>query len=153
MFTLYEVTKDKKKQKHETTPSAQPHKLMVKPLGVQARLLRVVVAVKLVKVEVDVVVSQYNRNRPSLSAELFPTPDSSCSSLPSSSFCLKQHLTLELAVFSHLLIGVALICWSLETSIDLLLFFLPQVARVVPAAVVKQSVVVEMVEVVEEDET
>ena len=46
-----------------------------------------------------------------------------------------------------------MICWSLETSIDLLLFFLPQVARVVPAAVVKQSVVVEMVEVVEEDET
>ena len=71
---------------------------MVKPLGVQARLLRGVVAVKLVKVEVDVVVSQYNRNRPSLSAELFPMPDSSCSSLASSSFCLKQHLTLELSL-------------------------------------------------------
>ena len=73
---------------------------MVKPFGVQARLLRVVVAVKLVKVEVDVVVSQYNKNRPSLSAELFPMPDSSCSSLPSSSFCLKQHLTLELKFLS-----------------------------------------------------
>ena len=94
VFTLYEITKDIKK--HEIHPSAQPHKLMVKPLGVQARLLRVVVAVKLVKVEVDVVVSQYNRNRPSLSGELFPTPDSSCSSLPSSSLCLKQYLTLEL---------------------------------------------------------
>ena len=62
----------------------QAHKLMVKPFGVQARLLRVVVAVKLVRVEVEVVVSQYNKNLPSLSRELSLTPDSSCSSFPSS---------------------------------------------------------------------
>ena len=39
----------------------------MKPLGVQARVARVLVAVKMVVVEVEVVVSQYNKNLPSLS--------------------------------------------------------------------------------------
>ena len=63
---------------------------MVNPLGVQIRLLRVVVEVKEVDVEVEVVVIQYNRNLPSLSIELSRTPESNCGSLfSSSSICLQ----------------------------------------------------------------
>ena len=47
--------------------SIYPQTLLVKPFGVQASVARVLVAVKMVVVEVDVVVSQYNKNLPSLS--------------------------------------------------------------------------------------
>ena len=47
--------------------SLYPQTLLVKPFGVQASVARVLVAVKMVVVEVDVVVSQYNKNLPSLS--------------------------------------------------------------------------------------
>ena len=59
----------------------QPQALMMKPLGVHARVARVVVEVKEVLVEVVVVVIQYNNNLPSRSSGLSLTPDSNfCSS-------------------------------------------------------------------------
>ena len=47
--------------------SIYPQTLLVKPFGVQASVARVLVAVKMVVVEVEVVVSQYTKNLPSLS--------------------------------------------------------------------------------------
>ena len=51
----------------------------MKPLGVHARVAKVVVDVKEVLVEVVVVVIQYNKNLPSRSSALSLTPDSNIS--------------------------------------------------------------------------
>ena len=63
-----------------------PHTLLVKPAGVQSRVARVLVPVKMVVVEVEVVVNQYSKNLPSLcEVDGSSTPDSSLVSESASS--------------------------------------------------------------------
>ena len=76
----------------------QPQALIVKPLGVHARVARVVVEVKEVLVEVVVVVIQYNKNLPSRSSVLSLTPDSTISSSASLSLNISHDEMVDLII-------------------------------------------------------
>lgn len=118
-------------------------------------MARTLVPVKMVVVDVVVVVSQYNKKRPSRTDSVSATPDS-MSVNESSSLSLEAYLckyVKKIVIVYLILWGTMRLASSMNGSVRIFLLFLPLQVVTPVLVLLKHTVTVERDEVVEELDT